>query len=342
MLDAIWRPFVKNDGLTKQFFFLATMCILLFWALVNYVFGPVPHEDAFILFRYSENLAQGQGIVWNVGERPVEGATDFLWMIIISFLSLFLNDVVISAYLLSTAFIIATIFLFHWFFCQRMGFPFIVFAIVSLCYLGSPIIIHLVNGFSLTMFTFFLLASTALLILASEKPGHFPTLFCWGVAMLLCGLTRPEGNIYNFFLICTYFVMSATKIRSVITPAAIAIFFAYALPGIAYFLWRADYFGHMWPLPFYLKGLYSGSRLEVFEVNFLKSAVHLLLPLLVLSLTFIFPRGATGKFKMPSKIIPSVILFLMFYMLMELTQNAVFRFQYPIFILFLFCRSRSF
>ncbi len=35
-------------------------------------------DDAFISFRYAENLARGAGLVWNAGER-VEGYTNFLW-----------------------------------------------------------------------------------------------------------------------------------------------------------------------------------------------------------------------------------------------------------------------
>jgi len=34
--------------------------------------------------RYSEHLAHGQEIVWNVGEKPVDGATDFLVMVIVA------------------------------------------------------------------------------------------------------------------------------------------------------------------------------------------------------------------------------------------------------------------
>ncbi|MDH3227755.1 MAG: hypothetical protein OEM67_11810, partial [Thermoleophilia bacterium] len=30
-------------------------------------------DDAYITLRYSRHLAQGMGLVWNVGETPVEG-----------------------------------------------------------------------------------------------------------------------------------------------------------------------------------------------------------------------------------------------------------------------------
>jgi arabinofuranosyltransferase len=40
-------------------------------------------DDAFISFRYADNLVHGRGLVWNEGER-VEGYTNFLWTVIIS------------------------------------------------------------------------------------------------------------------------------------------------------------------------------------------------------------------------------------------------------------------
>ena len=34
-----------------------------------------------MLMRYAQHLADGHGIVWNIGEHPVDGATDFLFMV---------------------------------------------------------------------------------------------------------------------------------------------------------------------------------------------------------------------------------------------------------------------
>ena len=40
-------------------------------------------DDAFISFRYADNLAEGRGLVWNIGER-VEGYTNFLWTVMLA------------------------------------------------------------------------------------------------------------------------------------------------------------------------------------------------------------------------------------------------------------------
>ncbi|NIM07365.1 MAG: hypothetical protein GTN69_09795, partial [Armatimonadetes bacterium] len=37
-----------------------------------------------MLLRYSQHLAEGHGIVWNVGEEPLDGATDFLFMVVVA------------------------------------------------------------------------------------------------------------------------------------------------------------------------------------------------------------------------------------------------------------------
>jgi hypothetical protein len=36
-------------------------------------------DDAMISMRYARNLAEGQGLVWNPGQAPIEGYTNFLW-----------------------------------------------------------------------------------------------------------------------------------------------------------------------------------------------------------------------------------------------------------------------
>jgi len=37
-----------------------------------------------MLLRYARHLGHGQGIVWNVGEKPVDGATDFLYLLAVA------------------------------------------------------------------------------------------------------------------------------------------------------------------------------------------------------------------------------------------------------------------
>jgi len=46
-------------------------------------------DDAFISFRYARHLAEGHGLVWNLGETPpVEGFSNFLWVVACALLEL--------------------------------------------------------------------------------------------------------------------------------------------------------------------------------------------------------------------------------------------------------------
>jgi hypothetical protein len=46
--------------------------------------GSVPFEDAKMLFRDVDNVVAGHGVVWNVGEAPVAGATDLGFMFLLA------------------------------------------------------------------------------------------------------------------------------------------------------------------------------------------------------------------------------------------------------------------
>src|SRR5262245_14911733 len=66
-------------------YWLAGAIALLFTAIAlkyafDYHFNAV--DDAFISFRYARNLANGNGLVFNPGER-VEGYTNFLWTVVL-------------------------------------------------------------------------------------------------------------------------------------------------------------------------------------------------------------------------------------------------------------------
>jgi hypothetical protein len=59
---------------------VALVAAVAVYAILFVDFNVPPFEDAAMLMRYAQHLAAGQGIVWNVGGPPVDGATDFLFM----------------------------------------------------------------------------------------------------------------------------------------------------------------------------------------------------------------------------------------------------------------------
>ena len=71
------RTFVPNHGRR-----LLAVAALLPWLLLAWLAEAAWFltDDAFISFRYARNLLEGNGLVFNPGER-VEGYSNFLWVL---------------------------------------------------------------------------------------------------------------------------------------------------------------------------------------------------------------------------------------------------------------------
>jgi arabinofuranosyltransferase len=69
--------------MTKRLIFLAALAVFAATAIIIWDYSI---DDAFITYRYSENLAAGRGLVFNPGDKPIEGYSNFLWLLILSLL----------------------------------------------------------------------------------------------------------------------------------------------------------------------------------------------------------------------------------------------------------------
>jgi arabinofuranosyltransferase len=65
-------------------------------------------DDAFISFRYADNLARGLGLVWNVGDR-IEGLTNLLWTLCVAAMLRVGIDAVTASYVLGISCFVATL-----------------------------------------------------------------------------------------------------------------------------------------------------------------------------------------------------------------------------------------
>lgn len=117
-------------------------------------------EDAFIMFRYAKNLANGHGLVWNIGKDPVEGTTAFLWTILLSICYKFRLTFEASVPLLNGLFLTLTIILIYF----TAVFLFKVDAIagfIAICILAtSPLVFQMSAGFETPMFSFLMMTFT--------------------------------------------------------------------------------------------------------------------------------------------------------------------------------------
>ena len=62
---------------------LSLIIIIFFLGLYGAIAKSWTGDDAFISFRYAQNLVEGKGLVYNAGEK-VEGYSNFLWTMLVA------------------------------------------------------------------------------------------------------------------------------------------------------------------------------------------------------------------------------------------------------------------
>lgn len=280
----------------------------------------VPAEDALMLMRYATNFAHGAGITWNPGSPPVEGATDFLYLMALTlWMKISSLDAIMAARTLSAAAHIVCVVLLY-VSGRRLfgGHPAVVGALAL--YLGSgPGIWNTSDGFS---GAFYGLAALATWYFGCKAVVDGPTTgraVGFGVCALMMGLTRPDGVFMAIFMTAAliYFLRGQSK-RIVLVTLAI-----FVVLGGAYFAWRWHYFGYLLPNPFYRKG---GGHLH--WDGFKKSngnTIKMLLPVIP-----VFAVGLALKRARRTTlfVLIPVICFAWVWVLLSNENNANMRFQY--------------
>ncbi len=206
-------------------------------------------DDAFITFRYAKNLAQGNGPVYNVGER-VEGYTNFLWMLLMAAVIKLGGAPEFWSRLLSIAFSCATLLLLlntgkrtqHGR-PARLIFP--IFLAVT-----APFVVWSTGGLETAAAAFFVLASVVA-AMSAQRDDSIRSAALAGALAASAILTRPDGAIVAAITGLWLFLGVVRRKLSLRT------FVAYLLPLFALVglqvIWRFNYYGHWLPNTFYVK-----------------------------------------------------------------------------------------
>ena len=212
----------------------------------NYInFDIPPFEDAAMIMRYSQHLAGGHGIVWNVGEAPVDGATDFLFMAVAAGLIKLGFTVGQSVRGIGFAAHLVTVLIIYWT-NRRVHNGNISFSFLSGLYLAVGTGLSYVSAYFGTPFFALAAASTwalGLILMKEENPSFWLSI-AFALSGLITGLIRPEGVILAaLMLVAVVFMRGLNKSKMIV----VAFGSVFLLIGGAYFLWRWNYFGY--PLP---------------------------------------------------------------------------------------------
>lgn len=237
-------------------------------------------DDAFIIYRYAENLALHGQLTWNVGLDPVEGYTGIALPLALAAAFRAGIDPDTAAKTIGVVSFLGLAAL-SWKVCSRLGVPAVGRALASLAILTAPFAFtHALGGLETSAFSLFIVLSVDRAIAIEVSPAFRLRLWLgFSFATLAVALTRPEGLALSVPLACSCLLSEARRSRvetsdserrertgipipSAVSAAGIWVGVC-AVPIVAWCLWRIWYYGQLLPNTFHAK-LASGFVRESF------------------------------------------------------------------------------
>ncbi len=221
---------------------LAALAVLLAF---EYTFFNFTVDDSFIGFRYSENMANGYGVVFNIGENPVEGYSNFLWLLVGSFFVKFGFSAMMASKYLGIFFSVINIPILYKLSYRILGNK----LYASL----PPLFLSVIPAYAFwavagleTIFYVTLLLVSLLMFLG--KRYVLSSFF-----FVLLSLTRPEGAIIFAALSLLILYKNKKEKAGPFSSNLIKWIGVFAGIYVPYFIWRFLYFGYPLPNSFYFK-----------------------------------------------------------------------------------------
>jgi arabinofuranosyltransferase len=238
--------------------FSTTLLLLLAFIialLVPVMFGDAPQDDAYISYIYSRNFARGFGLVYNPGEAPVEGYTNYLWTVAIGWGMRFgMNPEAVVPWVglaLTLITVPATFVL-----ALRLGSSQWFAALAALLFATRPVLaVHAMGGMETPLFGLLIVLG---ILPRLREPEHSGLREDWTSAgfLSLAALTRPEGIlIYGLLELAELFGVRRSGIAGL--TAAFRRGLLRALPFVlivgCHLAWRYHTYGDWVPNTFHAK-----------------------------------------------------------------------------------------
>jgi hypothetical protein len=246
-------------------------------------------DDAYVTLRYSRNLAEGHGLVWNIGETiPVEGYSNFLYVLVgATAIRLGIDPVIVLKWLgclvVAPTCCLLYVLARRW----RSPLPAVLPAVLLTLQLGETA--WAVSAMETTVFQLFVVAATTAFVLGLDAPmtvdataGRLARLGTRGalhqLSAALCFLasvTRPEGPILVLLLALTAGVDMAVARRKARKTGDLgladdarrafivslkAFVWVFLAPSVLYHGWRIAHFGRLFPNTVYCKRVFASKE----------------------------------------------------------------------------------
>ena len=263
----------------------------IFWAIVViglaicfvglWKYHDFDTDDSYISLRYSQNLLDGHGLVWNPEER-VEGYSNFLFVLIVSLLGWTGIEIVTAAQVLGLSASALLLAYLIWCGTRVSEAEPIVRALPILLTAGSfCMAIWSLGGLETTLFS--LLVTTGVLTAIDGLKGSPKSAAISGVLLGLATLTRPDGGLF-FVVAALFYIWQFFRHRPRSGTRLTLFLLSFLLLVGVHEIWRYTYYGSLLPNTWYVKGNISWDRLAMgwrYLVGFAVTQPFLLVPFLL-------------------------------------------------------------
>lgn len=217
-------------------------------------------DDAMISMRYARNLAQGHGLVWNVGQPPIEGFTNLGWTLVLALFHLFPFSplhISLAVMILAAAILLANTFVVYRIveaLDSSAQFAPLIAATLTTFYF--PLVFWSLRGLEVGALT--LTVSLAILLTLKTIRDPRPASAFWLTLVLSLALLLRMDAALPVGILILY--IASKNPRKAIPPAIVsAVVLAFIL------LFQKSYFGDFLPNTYYLKvnGVTAWERVRV-------------------------------------------------------------------------------
>jgi hypothetical protein len=210
-------------------------------------------DDAMVSMRYARNLAEGNGLVWNPGEAPVEGYTNLLWTLWMGLVHLApVPESTVSLLVMLTGVVILLVnTLVTIAIARRLsGLPgWAAAASAALVAFHFPLVFWTLRGLEVGLLTL-LVAMAILFALRWEAVGRVADLIGVAAALAAGVLTRPDAVVPGVVVAAYLTAGAEPRRRKRIVAATFGVLFGAAALHTAF---RYAYYGDFFPNAYYLK-----------------------------------------------------------------------------------------
>ena len=290
------QSFLVTKNLAVDLILLGMICFAYFIIATKYFkLGFV--DDTYISLRYVRHVVQGHGLVWNIGERPVEGFTNLGWILILAgFRTSDINDLQWVARLSGICCGVLVLIL-TWLIAKKLlpsSLSSRYALIVPLHLAFNPIFCrHAVSGME-TMLTALILGGLLACWAYIDYARYSVLAGAVGAIITFLGaLARPDAVLFGISGTLGIMFLRRMKGLSYIKESIVyGIVFVVLLTG--FLLWKQSYFGSIIPLPFYMKQntfrIFSSFHFLFFVLGHWFGFIAYIAPLLLVSMLTVAVR----------------------------------------------------